>query len=83
MEPILTKHYKPILEECFKADQELLDKWHIESPNTLKKCVNRTYRDLRNCPDFCFMKIVEDGKLIGYFGMEERDDMEFLTGFFN
>lgn len=70
--------YKNLLSEFFESDNELIEKWHIESGNGLKACINRTHQDLR-VADVDFYVLIENNKNIGYFGIEKNT---FLTGFF-
>ena len=74
----LENNYKLIIEDCFKTDQELLNKWHIESGNGLENCVIRTYNDLINA-NVKVYSLKENNNLIGFFGIEEST---YLSGFF-
>jgi len=83
MKFIEVKNYKNIIQECFKTDQELLDKWHIESGKGLEKCVERTYKDLMSLEEnLKFFSIIYENELIGFFGSEKFYDTKALTSFF-
>ena len=76
------QEWKKILIACFKTDKELITKHHIESGKGLYRCVNKTFEDLSNCENLLFYSIKYEGKLCGYFGIENYEDTFFLTGFF-
>ncbi len=74
---------KSTLEDCFATDLDLLNRWHIESPAPLVKCVERTYCDLMACEDIVFYKLFDLSNLIGYFCKEtDKYGNKYLTGFF-
>lgn len=75
----------PALTVCFATDKELLDKYHIEAPADLNTCVARTYFDLQKAKNFKFFVIgcTEDiSGIVGFFGKETIDGINFLTSFF-
>jgi hypothetical protein len=74
-------NYKHIIYDCFSTDKDLIEKWHIESGSTLENCTNRTYNDMKDL-DLKFNTIYKEDKLLGYFGKEKFNNMNFLTGFF-
>lgn len=81
MNTIQVLDYKPILNQCFDKDSNLVSQWHIEAGNGLENCVNRTYNDLQNLK-VEFFKIEQDDRLVGYFAKEKYQNLNCLTGFF-
>lgn len=72
-----------VIFECFKEDKELVDRWHIEAGKGLKKCVERTVKDLQLCDNYTFYVIKDiDNNVAGWFGIEQGSIGKFLTGFF-
>ena len=60
-----------LIEDNFKLDKELIEKYHIEEGNDYKKCSKRTFEDLQNVDEsFKLYGYFEDDKLIGFFGTE-------------
>lgn len=82
MEVIETSDIKSTLEDCFATDLDLLNRYHIEAPAPLFKCVDRTYSDLLACDKIIYYNVFEKDKLIGYFCKEEYKESFYLTGFF-
>jgi hypothetical protein len=76
-----TDNYRPILSECFLADKDLLELWHIYAGKGLNACLEKTFRDLQTAAVIFFTVMIHD-ELVGYFGKELCDNKEFLTGFF-
>lgn len=70
-----------ILYECFKSDYELVQKWHIIAPDSIKNCAQRTFDDLMRCENLKFYSVYYGQVLIGYFGIEVYGGSSFLTGF--
>lgn len=81
MEAHITESVKELLTYCFNTDDELLDKNHIEAPNSLEKCVDRTYRDMMACNEITVYRLSEDNETAGYFGIENYEGQYLLTGF--
>lgn len=85
-------NYLPVIQDCFKTDQELIDKWHVEAPATLDKCVRRTFADLHNCESLKMFELRstsdDTDELAGFFGTEYvydkkiEEHLSFLTSFF-
>lgn len=75
------ENYRPVLRECFAADEALLRRWHIVAGKGLNACVDKTFRDLQ-VAGVTFYKVVAEDELVGYFAKENFYDKEFLTGFF-
>jgi ribosomal protein S18 acetylase RimI-like enzyme len=74
--------YKDIIKECFSSDENLLNKWHIESGNGLDACVSNTYAVMKDS-NVEFFTVTEESKIIGYFGREcAIGNVVYLTGFF-
>lgn len=61
-----------VIENNFKLDKKLIDKYHIESGKTYKECSLRTYEDLINNTheSFRFFKVFKGDVLVGFFGTE-------------
>lgn len=62
-----------LIEDNFKLDKELIEKYHIEEGNDYKKCSLRTYNDLIETTDknsFKLYGVYQDDQLIGFFGTE-------------
>ncbi len=81
MKATVIKNYKHLLKECFASDPILLEKFHIYAGQGLDACVDKTYNDLQFCNTIVF-EIRKDNQLVGYFGKENFDNKEYLTGFF-
>lgn len=81
-----TAEYLPVIKECFATDSELLDKWHIEAPASLDRCVRRTFNDLKNAPTikmFVIKCATEDvSEVVGFFGHEKAMGANWMTSFF-
>lgn len=82
MECLQTDNCEPIIRNCFETDNDLLSKWHIESPSDLDTCVKRTVDDLKEANRFKFYSITEGAEIAGFFGVESVGVLPFLTGFF-
>jgi hypothetical protein len=56
----------------YESDKDLVSKWHVIAPASLKECVDKTVLDLKNdtFEDFEFFVVKEDEEFIGYFGKE-------------
>ena len=75
--------FKPIITECFSTDQELLTTFHIKAPATLQECVDDTFDKITNEKYFEFYSLRNDeNELVGYFGKENDNQINFLTSFF-
>ena len=87
---------KSIMQECFAADKDLLNKWHISAPASLEVCVEKTFNDMKKVDSsFQFFVAFVQGTLVGYWGVEsgcymnlifvkpEYRNKEFLTLFWN
>lgn len=61
-----------LIEDNFKLDKELIEKYHIEEGNDYKKCCLRTYNDLQKDVDnsFKLYGVFDNNNLIGFFGTE-------------
>lgn len=75
------ENYKPILAECYAADPELVSRWHTVAGQGLEACIEREFSDLKEANVRLF-KVTQGEQLVGYFGKELFDGLEFLTGFF-
>lgn len=71
---------KEILTELLATDKDLLSIYHIEAPNTVEVCVNRTFNDLQDAKVEVIL-IKENEEVIGYYGIE-KGIYNNLTGFF-
>lgn len=72
---------KEILTELFSTDPDLLSKYHIIAPNSAEACAEKTLNDLADCNVEVHL-IKENDEIIGYYGLENKDGMGSLTGFF-
>lgn len=77
-----TKSYKTVLYSCFESDNDLLNMYHISAPADLFTCVNKTYNDMQEFKNFEFYRLSDKMSLFGYFGKEQVNGNQFLTGFF-
>ena len=62
-----------LIEDNFKLDKELIEKYHIEEGNDYKKCSLRTFTDLQNDVDhdsFKLYGVYNNGDMVGFFGTE-------------
>lgn len=74
---------KDVLHECFLSDKDLLEKYHVASGSGLEGCVDKTFDDLTGShSSFKFYHIKNDNELVGFFGNETVDNVEFLTSIF-
>lgn len=73
--------YSSLILECFETDPELLEKWHIQAPASLKTCTDNTIETLEECSVSVY-KLTIGKKTIGYFGQEFFNNQGYLTGFF-
>ena len=67
--------YEDTLRYYFAMDKELIDEYHIEAPNTIDACVERTLEDISALQHYVMFN--EPGMF--YFGVE---DGKHLTSFF-
>lgn len=74
----LSKDYN-IIKECFAKDEDLINKWHIESGKGLDSCANRTINDIKDFIGFKFFIVKDEQELVGFFGIEKSI---FLSTFF-
>lgn len=81
-EKINKNQIEKLLLISFQSDKELVEKFHIESGNGIKKCMAKTQSDLLNCQNLNFYKLTENEKFCGWFGIEKFYGKNFLTGFF-
>lgn len=84
-----TKDYEDVIEKCYSSDKDLLDKYHILAPTTLKDAVSNTLSVFVNCGatgGYEMFKCEVDGNFAGYFGLERQKMgdgvLQMLTGFF-
>lgn len=83
MEVKESKNYNFVLRYCFSNDEELINKWHIVAGSGLTNCINKTISDFGKMDEsFKFYTIEKFGYLFGYFGTEQINGNNFLTGFF-
>ena len=73
--------YRNIISQCFAEDQNLLERWHLESGKGLENCVETTHKDMHDAK-IEFFSVHDDQTLVGYFGKEHVQGEDFLTGFF-
>ena len=72
---------KELLTELFSTDTDLLSTYHILAPNTAEVCAERTMNDLiKYNVDIHLIK--QNTEVIGYYGIEKKEGLEYLTGFF-
>lgn len=72
---------KELLTELFKSDENFIGKFHNLSPATAEICAEKTFNDLSQyCVDFHLLK--QNQEVIGYYGIERKEGLSYLTGFF-
>jgi hypothetical protein len=77
-----TTDWQRVIEACFAGDSELIEKYHVCAPCTLKEASNNTFNVLKSGnvhPDFQMYKLMIGSELIGFSGTEMNDT--FLTTF--
>jgi hypothetical protein len=72
---------KELLTELFSTDADLLNVYHILAPNSAEVCAERTMNDLIDA-NVKVCLIQKNNRVIGYYGIENRENLSFLTGFF-
>lgn len=77
-----TTDYYRVVEACFAGDRELLERFHVCAPCSLKEAVADTVAVLKSGnvhPDFALYKLLIGTELVGFFGTELNNT--FLTTF--
>lgn len=73
------RYVKNLLLECYRADEDLVSKWH--QANGVAECVRYEEHAIKQ-NDVMVFKVIQDGELVGYFGKELGCELPCLTSFF-
>lgn len=66
----LTQDIEKYVTLAYKSDPVLVREWHVTAGAGLGRCIARTVEDLKACSSLKFYVVHEDGKFVGYFGLE-------------
>lgn len=75
----IVRYVKNLLLECYRADQELIAKWHQK--NSVADAVEYESQAIK-AHDVRVFKVILAGELVGYFGREDGLELPCLTSFF-
>lgn len=73
------RYVKNLLLECYRADKDLVSKWH--QANGVADCVAYEAHAIK-ANDVRVFKVILSGELVGYFGQELGLELPCLTSFF-
>jgi hypothetical protein len=74
---------KQIFEQCYSTDTDFLNKYHRSAGKDFSICVDQTFGELVESNNkLSFYKVEEDGNLAGFFGIENKDNINYLSVFF-
>lgn len=80
-----TTDYAPLIHKFYGEDKELISKYHVlaSEETTKEQCAEHTLKEFRESVcNFRFFRLADEKDLIGYFGAEQMDNYNVLTGFF-
>lgn len=72
---------KPLINEFYTKDPNLLKTWHVKAPTSLEDAVADTVSRFLDSPKISYYLVSCNGRLIGYFAVEETD-LRYVKGFF-
>ncbi len=81
MKAKFTKNRQRVIETCYAADPELIEKYHIMAPTNVKNAVRHTLSVFLKSDKFKMYELIEKGNFVGYIGVEETD-IKYIQGFF-
>jgi len=76
-----TTDYTKTIECCYRSDKDLIDKYHVIAPSTLKECVEHTVSVFIRSQNFTMYELSFWGRFAGYIGVE-KSDITTIKGFF-